>query len=92
MNTEKHPKPRLVAAEMFASFMRGDPSEAPLERLPEPLREIARTEARNMAALVIFHARHARQDPKYLERLPKRLVPAVVQYNNDRADRRRRAA
>lgn len=89
---DAHPKPRMVAAEMFASFLRGEPSEAPLQRLPEPLRELARAEARNMAALVIFHARQARKDPKCLERLPKNLVPAVVQYNNDRADRRRKAA
>jgi septum formation topological specificity factor MinE len=65
--------------------MRGAPSEAPLQQLPEHLRAQARTQARNMAALVVFHARQVREKPTHLHRLRDPLRAMVVQYNARKA-------
>jgi hypothetical protein len=80
--------PRKAAASMIRSFLRGEPHEHALEQLPPHLHELARTHARNTAALVVHHARRVRESPGYMNTLPHNFRGMVAEYN---AAQRRKA-
>jgi hypothetical protein len=87
-----HPAPRQVARQLFETFLSTRSTEGIVEQLPEHLRGLATDQARNMAALVIHHARRAREDRGHLSKLRPTLRAAVVKYNAALVARERRKA
>lgn len=75
-------RPRQIAQKLITAFVdnkeasRTNPDDA------EPLHEQAKTLARNVAALIVYHARRHRGDQEYI--VPSPIWPLVKRYEASR--------